>query len=576
MASPNKTRPTPTPLYDEGSPFQLSQHIDPNNRALYRATTLASIILGSYAIFNLTQENYDLAIIESIFAILAAEITWLGSSGKLPVQAVSFTLSLFTMFFFSYLVVTGKAFGTGIYWSFLFPFVVFFLNGLHLGLLWAMGYFLINISLLTAMGIGASPLPYSSDILVRAAIAYASFTAFAYFYEQQNFKNRQSILYSGEKFKNLIENSTDIITVIDPVGEFLFISPACETILGYKPEQLCGFNAFEFIHKNDRIRIGKKLARIVMHPGLIERDQAKFKKADGNWCILDLIGKAYTDDKSNISAIVNAHDVTEKKRLESELLQAQKLDAIGILAAGIAHDFNNKLAAMKAVIYLAKNEARNHPSLSKRLDTIDELSTNSAKVVQQLLTFANKDRIKREIYLLNELLEESNTLLKEVIPKNISFTLDICSERLYINGDKSLCQQAVINLLDNARRSFSKQKNPTVRVSLSPFIADERFKKNYHNIQQKLAHLIVEDNGCGIGAADKTHIFEPFFTTRNVGEGSGLGLSMVYGTVTRHGGIIEVESEVGKGTTVHIYIPTAPMPDTVPLTKEKGNSPSAP
>ena len=559
----------------EDSAFFLSQYLNPQSRAIYRVITLAALILGSYAIYNFYVGNFTLAIIETLFTTFAIAIIRLGSSGKISIKTIASLLSLCTLLFFTYLTASGKAYGTGIYWGLLFPFFVFFLNGMLLGLAWSIAYLLANVSALIFLSMGGYALPHIPDILIRAAIAYGTCTAFAYFYEQQHFKNRLFIQHSGDKFKRLIENSTDIITIVDPTGEFLFISPSSESILGYKPSELIGANAFKFLHPDDRMRIGKKLTRVILNPGLVEKDEAKFKRPDGSWCDLGLTGKAHISTDSTITAVINAHDITDKKQLEAQFLQTQKLDAIGTLVGGIAHDLNNKFAAMRGMLYLAKREAKENPPLLKKINGIDQITTKSAEVIQQLLTFASKDMVKIESYSINSFLVENDLLFRGAISKHMDLKLDICPDQLNIRGDKAQCRQAIVNLLINAKKALNDQSQPVIKISLQHFIADENFQQLHHDTQQQeFAHLIIEDNGFGIKESDMPHIFEPFFTTREVGKGSGLGLSMAYGCVTRHGGFIEVESELEKGTAVHIYMPTVSNSEITGSESELGNSPT--
>jgi len=539
------------------SPFLNSQNIDLNDRTFFRVTILAAFILLIYAAYNLVEANYVLAWIEALLCIMSFMITWLGSTGRMRLETIARLLSLCSLLFFSYLVVTGSALGTGLLWAVFFPFVIFFFNGLHLGLLWVIAFFLINALIFTVMLMQGEPLPFDHEILIRAAVAYCAVSAFAYYYEKQHFKYRFHIEQGKEKFERLIENSSDLIAVVDPAGEFLFLSASAERIIGYKPEEMIGMNAFDYIHEEDKDRVRRRLAQVFLHPGEVHKDTFRFLKKDGDWCILEAIGKASPDDHSVITAVANGRDITAQKKMEEHLLHTQKMEAVGTLVGGIAHDFNNTLAAMKGILFLAGEEAKENPRLIKRLNKLDELSAHAAGVVEQLLTFANKDLFRLEKYSLTRFMKNDLKLSESMIPENIRLTLDICDEDIVISGDPSQCQQAMINLLANAIDAVEGVSDPEISLTLEAFRADDAFLDKHPTLHvHEFAHVVVRDNGCGIAPKALPHIYEPFFTTKEVGKGTGLGLSMVYGAVTRHGGVVEAESTPGNGTAIHIYLPT--------------------
>jgi len=540
----------------EHGAFYVSQRNDPRHRTFFRVATLATLVLVIYTAFNLITGGYRLAAVEAPLAIFAAAVTAWGMAGRLTIKTMALLLSLIPYAFFTYLIVTGEAYGTGIYWGLIFPFIVFFLNGLHLGLIWIAAFFLLNALIFALFILNGTPLPFDPEILIRGAVAYCAVSAFAYFYEKQHFKYRFHVEQGKKKFEHLIEHTSDLITVIDPAGEFLFLSPSSERMIGFRPDELLGTSAFDLVHPEDRSRIKKRVTHLFLHPGERIRDQFRCRKKEGGWCILDSIAKASLDEQLVMTAVVNCRDITTQKNMETQLLQSQKMEAIGTLVGGIAHDFNNTLGAMKAALYLARQHAGEREFTEKRLNTIDELATHAAVVVQQLLAFARKDMIVIQSYNLNDFMAECFNLIENVIPENIKYDINLCGEDMIIKGDKTQCQQVLINLLNNACDAVVGRPNPEISVTLEHFTGDESFvQKHPGTLGREFAHVIVRDNGEGIPEELIEHIFEPFFTTRPVGEGTGLGLSMVYGTIKRHNGEIEIESRVGKGTAVHIYLP---------------------
>ncbi|MDX8405064.1 MAG: response regulator [Mariprofundus sp.] len=262
-------------------------------------------------------------------------------------------------------------------------------------------------------------------------------------------------------------------------------------------------------------------------------------------------------------------DISERKNMEDQLLQAQKMEAIGTLVGGIAHDFNNTLAAIQGNIYMSRMELENQQAVSHNLDNIQALSDNAADVVKQLLSFARKGRVEMGTFSLNSFLKEAYKLAKATIPENIELTFTPCEEELLIHGDAPQLQQMLMNLLNNARDALAHTEHPAVSCRLNVFTADNDFIQKHQKISagQRFACLLIHDNGSGIETDILDKVFEPFFTTKGVDEGTGLGLAMVYGAVQSHGGVIEAKSEPDAGTSFYLYLPLNEGIET--LTKNK-------
>ncbi len=266
---------------------------------------------------------------------------------------------------------------------------------------------------------------------------------------------------------------------------------------------------------------------------------------------------SYDEQGKAIRSTGTVQDISEYKQLEEQLLQAQKMEAIGTLVGGIAHDFNNILAAVQGNIYLALLEMQGHPKARSKLQSIERLSLRASDMVQQLLTFARKDRVQMKLLPLNSFMKEEAKLSSSAIPESIERVFDVCSEPLYVLGDITQLQQALMNLVNNACHALVDVPHPKIDCTLSAFISEEAFHLRHMDVPEhsNFAHITLRDNGRGIPPEQLDKIFEPFFTTKEVGEGTGLGLSMVYGAVKNHSGFIDVESVQGEGTTFHIYLP---------------------
>ncbi|MDX8396255.1 MAG: ATP-binding protein, partial [Mariprofundaceae bacterium] len=202
----------------------------------------------------------------------------------------------------------------------------------------------------------------------------------------------------------------------------------------------------------------------------------------------------------------------------------------GTVVGGIAHDFNNMLAGMTGNLYLAQLETKDNPSLSNKLDMVEQLAFRAAEMVQRLLAFARKTHIEMKHVPLTPFFKEALKLSRAFIPEDINMQEEFPSEELTINADATQLQQVLMNLLSNARDAVKECPNPEIRITLSQFEADESFKSQHPDMQtSRFAHIRISDNGSGISKENLEHIFDPFFTTKEVGEGTGLGLAMVYG-----------------------------------------------
>lgn len=264
------------------------------------------------------------------------------------------------------------------------------------------------------------------------------------------------------------------------------------------------------------------------------------------------------DSGKVVNYIATQQDITDLEVLDESLRQMQKMEAIGTLAGGIAHDFNNALAGIMGNVYLVKKEPNMMGMQRQRLDAIERTSLRSAEIIKQLLTFAGKRSGKKMqgfdlLPLLEGVMQAKEATLAGVhVEKNLAVSV----APLY--GDKVQLQQALTHVLGNAVDALRDNQAPGLILGLRACRDENFFKKHAEYRGRSIVHLSVEDNGSGIDARHLPHVFEPFYTTKEVGQGAGLGLSMAYGVVTEFGGVIELESEPARGTTVHIYLPLAP------------------
>jgi len=359
-----------------------------------------------------------------------------------------------------------------------------------------------------------------------------------------------------QKLSQAVEQAGEAVMITDRNAVIEYVNPAFTAITGYEAQEIIGKTPVVLkstaqdpaFYKElwDTITSGK-----VWHGTLID------KRKDGSFYpALMSVAPIYNDSGSTTHYVSLQQDMTDYKKMEGQFLQAQKMEAIGTLVGGIAHDFNNMLAAIQGNVYLSKRVLKNQPEVVDKLDSIEELSSRAAEMVKQLLTFARKDRVQMHPMSLNDFIKDAYKLAKTAIPENIELICDYCEEDLMVLADATQLQQALMNLLNNARDAVEGCVQPQICCVLRLFVATEQFKKAHPELRgEHFSRLDIKDNGEGISREHLNKIFEPFFTTKDVGKGTGLGLAMVYGAVQSHGGALEVVSEANQGTTFTIYLP---------------------
>jgi len=252
------------------------------------------------------------------------------------------------------------------------------------------------------------------------------------------------------------------------------------------------------------------------------------------------------------------HEATSKALSDSEerFYQSQKMETIGTLVGGIAHDFNNMLAGINANLFMMKRKGNPSPETLNRMEKVDDLVMSASDMIRQLLTFARKDKVTFEYFNLTVFLKEAYKLATVSISEKIDISFENNAQDIFVQANGTQLQQVLMNILNNARDALINKKNPEIVIKVKKYKPSERFKKaNSGLTADEYATIAIIDNGDGIPADKIDKIFEPFFTTKEVGKGTGLGLAMCCGAIQSHGGTIEVQSEVGRGTIFKIYLP---------------------
>jgi len=280
-----------------------------------------------------------------------------------------------------------------------------------------------------------------------------------------------------------------------------------------------------------------------------------------------------TDKDGNRQIIGVIRDITDDKKLEAQFLQAQKMDAIGILAGGVAHDFNNLLNVLNGYRELILDDLDEKSPVRRDLEEIREAGRRAAMLTSQLLAFGRKQILQPEIVNLNELVAQMSTMLRRLIGEDIELSF-IAHPRLRpTKVDPGQFHQVLMNLAINARDAMPQGGKLTIETSNADL--DEAYVQRHSMIREgPYVMLAVSDNGIGMDEETKLRLFEPFYTTKQKGKGTGLGLSTVYGIVKQSNGHIYVYSEIGKGTTFKIYFPQAE--GDVPSSEKKNENALSP
>jgi PAS domain S-box-containing protein len=377
---------------------------------------------------------------------------------------------------------------------------------------------------------------------------------------------------SEERFRLLAENVVDTIWILDPNDlRFNYVSPSAEKIVGYTPEEMMELELDQLLAA-ESLELAKKilstrLAKSQTDPSQITRGEFELYHKNGSTVWVESTARVlYINWLSSFGIIGVTRDITgrkaseeERKKLHDQLLQAQKMEAIGTLAGGIAHDFNNSLQGILGYTQiLIWEKEKGNPDL-KLLKQIESATQRSSELTKQLLTFSRKVESKLRPLNLNQEVRQLEQLLARTIPKMIAIETHLADDLKIINADSVQIEQMMMNLCINSRDAMPD--GGELVIDCRNTILDENYcKMHVDAVPGEYVMLSISDNGKGMDKQTLEHVFEPFFTTKKTGEGTGLGLAMVYGIIKNHGGHITCISEPGLGTTSRVYFPAIEEP----------------
>jgi len=362
----------------------------------------------------------------------------------------------------------------------------------------------------------------------------------------------QELRRSEERYRTLFEESKDGIFLTADDGRVLDANQSLLDMLGYTLDELLGLNIVEvYVDPSDR----EKYRRAIKKTGSVKDYPIRFRKKDGGEIhCLETASVRLGPDGAIVGYQGIIRDVSEQEHLQEQLLQAQKMEAVGTLAGGVAHDFNNILQVALGYSELILGDEDLPQRFKPDLQKINESVRRGADLVQRLLTFSRKTPSNPQPLSINHRINEIGKMLKRTIPRMIDIQLVLGEDLAAINADPTQVDQVLMNLAVNSRDAMPD--GGKLVIETANVLLDEQYARKH--LEAKPGHyvlLMVTDTGSGMDKDTLEHIFEPFYTTKEAGQGTGLGLAVVHGIVQQHGGFIRCYSEPGAGTTFKVYFP---------------------
>jgi len=365
----------------------------------------------------------------------------------------------------------------------------------------------------------------------------------------------EALRVSEENYRVLFEMESDAIFLIDnATGRILQANPAACALYGYSQDELLSLTNADLSAEPQQTR--QVTTETMPAPDTVVTIPLRWhRKKDGTRFDVEITGRFFVRDGWGVH-IAAIRDITGRKALEDQLVQAQKMESVGRLAGGVAHDFNNMLQTILGFADLALAETPPESAVHGYLLLIKKAGQRSADLTRQLLAFARKQTVSPKVLDLNDTVAGMLKMLHRLIGEDVDLIWKPGANLWAVSIDPAQVDQIVANLAVNARDAIAGVGQLTIETQIT-LVDDAQCLAQADVIAGHYVLLAVSDNGCGMGKDVLDHLFEPFFTTKEVGKGTGLGLATVYGIVKQNNGLIEVHSEPGKGATFKIFLPRA-------------------
>ena len=367
-------------------------------------------------------------------------------------------------------------------------------------------------------------------------------------------QRRQAQLHQSEqKYRNIVDAMNEGIWTLDAHGATRFVNRQLASMMGYRARQMVGRALDDFVVSPQWETLKTQLQSSTFN-GVSPRFELDLRKSDQSTVQTVVSIKAFRDGAGRfVGAQALVSDVTERNRLEAQLVQSQKMESVGRLAGGIAHDFNNLVTGIMGACHLLELELEGQPSLLELVDDIQKCGERAAGLTHQLLAFSRQQVLRPQVLDPRDVVQESGNILRRLIGEDLDLRIELEEDLVSILIDPTQLQQVLLNLTVNAKDAMPDGGTIWIRGrTVEPAEAGELGLPSVHHVG-----LSVEDTGGGIPAQVRARIFEPFFTTKPFGKGTGLGLATVLGIVEQSGGRVQLESHEGVGSTFTVYLPAA-------------------
>ncbi len=355
------------------------------------------------------------------------------------------------------------------------------------------------------------------------------------------------------KLSQALEAVHEPIVIVDAQGTIEYANPAYFAMWGYEPEEVLGAPASLLKSGEHDDAFYAEMWRRIMD-GEVWEGRLLNRCRDGRVRPVNLSISPVIEHGQVVDFVGIYRDLVQQEKLARQVLQTQKMEAISTLVGGISHEFNNILAGMTGNLYLARMLHPEDEEMQHHLSNAEQQGFKAAEMIQKLMVFARKDWVEEKEIDLNDVVAEITRLGRLSIPENIQLDVRVASQPLIVHADASQIQQMILHLVQNAHDALKHAKHGRIRITLEPWQAHAEFLEQHGTKARHYARMCVWDNGIGIRKEDLPHIFEPFYTSKDVGEGTGLGLSAVFGVVERLGGSVDVHSQPGD-TCFEIFLP---------------------
>jgi len=372
-------------------------------------------------------------------------------------------------------------------------------------------------------------------------------------------QTEQALRESEGRYRSLFEGAPDGILVADSEGTYVDVNPRGLGMLGYSRDELIGMKSADILAPKEFSRVDSALTEIMQ--GVEHRHEWQFRRKDGSVFDADVQAAVMADGR--ILALVR--DASERKRMEEQLRQSQKMEAVGRLAGGVAHDFNNELGVILGYTELLMRQASK--AQWGKLEQILKATQRATGLTRQLLAFSRKEIVDQKVLDLNALLSDLETMLGRLIGEDVDLAIVPGEDLGQVKADPGQLEQVVMNLCLNARDAMPDGGRLRIETANAELDAGHA-AQHAPIVPGRYVMLAVTDTGFGIEKGILSKIFEPFFSTKEPGKGAGLGLATVYGVVKQAGGYVWVYSELGHGTTFKIYLARIDEPALAPDVQE--------